>query len=62
MRIHKIYTKENAAKFFRSDPLGYAEKAHEYPCCDLPQDATCMWCEDGIYCLKIGGYTPKTGD
>ena len=48
-----------AQKFFKENPLAYAELAHQYPCCDIPQDSICIWYEDGVYCEKIGDYTPE---
>jgi len=55
----KIYTKEEAERVWKKDQLFYAEKAHEYPCCDLPQYVRCCWCEDGVWCPVIMDYTPK---
>ena len=55
----KIYTKEEAQALWEEDQVLYAEAAHHYPCCNLPQESKCVFCDDGIYCDKIKGFTPE---
>jgi hypothetical protein len=53
----KIYTEQEARRLFREHPIEYAEIAHQYPCCDLPQGPHCAWCDKGVWCDKIKGFT-----
>jgi len=43
-RMDKIFTKQEAELFFANDPILYTEKAHDYPCCNVPIEENCKKC------------------
>jgi len=48
MIIKKIFTKKEAKELWENNQVRYAEIAHSYPCCDLPTDTQCVWCDEAI--------------
>lgn len=46
----KMYTSQEALTMLRNNPVLYAEIAHNYPCCNLPQADNCCECTKKEYC------------
>jgi len=40
----KIFSQAEATVLLRNNPILYAELAHDYPCCNIPQIENCKAC------------------
>jgi hypothetical protein len=40
-----IYTKKERQELWERHPIFFAEKAHEFPCCDIPTFEMCLKCK-----------------
>jgi hypothetical protein len=40
-----IWTKKERQEFFDRDPIAFAERAHEFACCDIPTLSDCLNCK-----------------
>ncbi len=54
--MRTFYTKEEKKFLFEENEIMYAEIAHQYGCCDLPELKNCEVCDivDGCWGLNKG--------
>ena len=47
-----IYTEEEKKEMWERDQVYFAERAHEFPCCEIPTLSLCLKC-DLNYCVNL---------
>lgn len=47
----RVYSKRYVRIMWKRNPFMMANKAHCYPCCDVPTDEKCRMCAEDVHCL-----------